>query len=219
MQELGLEASRFKDELWTGLCDLSRKIDLIVLVHNLAHSIPRYNKSGDPEQQPALSLLLDEAKALGTPWILAVTNKFAVSAHQQRTSIDAVLHAYRASPSTTEVINSCPYIMPSLESTTIALPANDRPGPQNLIFAPINFVRRPFLRKAGVLPVQGVNKLCRHIHHVLESQEEASLQVLASFYAYPFSDVLKNNILLLIAICKRQLNHHVTSILNCKWQC
>ncbi|CAM8985157.1 unnamed protein product [Rhodiola kirilowii] len=180
LQELGLEASRFKDELWTGLCDLSRKIDLILLVHNLAHSIPRYNKSGDPEQQPALSLLLDEAKALGTPWILAVTNKFSVSAHQQRTSIDAVLQAYRASPSTTEVINSCPYIMPSPESTTIPLPPTDgnSTGPQNLIFAPINFVRRPFLRKAGVLPVQGVNKLCKHIHHVLENQEEACLQEL-----------------------------------------
>uniref|UniRef100_A0A7N0U5G7 Fungal lipase-type domain-containing protein n=1 Tax=Kalanchoe fedtschenkoi TaxID=63787 RepID=A0A7N0U5G7_KALFE len=183
LQELGLEASRFKDELWTGLCDLSRKIDLIVLVHNLAHSIPRYNKSGDPEQQPALSLLLDEAKALGTPWILAVTNKFAVSAHQQRTAIDAVLQAYRASPSTTEIINSCPYIMPSPYNTTAPLPpmdgtSNDSAGAQNLILAPINFVRRPFQRKAGVLPVQGVNKLCKHIHHVLETQEEACLQEL-----------------------------------------
>ncbi|CAI0561215.1 unnamed protein product [Linum tenue] len=109
LQDLNMEVSRFRDELWTGIRDLSRKVDLIVLVHNLSHKIPR--SISDPttlQQQPVLGFLLEEAKALGIPWVLAITNKFSVSAHQQKAAIDAVLQAYQASPSSTEVINSCP---------------------------------------------------------------------------------------------------------------
>ncbi|XP_021907266.1 LOW QUALITY PROTEIN: uncharacterized protein LOC110821655 [Carica papaya] len=147
LQELITEASRFRDELWMGLRDLSRKTDLIVLVHNLSHKIPRYNQSNASQQQPALSLLLNEAKALGIPWVLAITNKFSVSAHQQKAAIEAVVQAYQASPSTTEVINSSPYVIPSAASASLSWAAASRDyerrlGVQNILFAPLNLVRK-----------------------------------------------------------------------------
>ncbi|XP_022758771.1 uncharacterized protein LOC111305465 isoform X3 [Durio zibethinus] len=184
LQELAMEASRFKDELWRGIRDLSRKTDLIVLVHNLSHKIPRYNHSDASQQYPALSLLLDEAKALGIPWVLAITNKFSVSAHQQRAAISTVVQAYQASLSTTEVINSCPYVMPGAVSASlpwgvISEDSNGRVGVQKLLSAPIDLVRRPFQRKDTVFPVEGVNSLCHLVHRVLQSHEEASLEELA----------------------------------------
>ncbi|OMO60027.1 Lipase, class 3 [Corchorus capsularis] len=184
LQELAMEASRFKDELWRGIRDLSRKTDLIVLVHNLSHKIPRYNHQDASQQYPALSLLLDEAKALGIPWVLAITNKFSVSAHQQRGAINSVIQAYQASPSTSEVINSCPYIMPGAASASlpwgvISEDSDGRMGVQKLLSAPIDLVRRPFQRKDTVFPVEGVNSLCQLVHRVLRSHEEASLEELA----------------------------------------
>ncbi|KAL0436693.1 UNVERIFIED_CONTAM: hypothetical protein Sradi_0377200 [Sesamum radiatum] len=183
LQNLSMEASRFRDELWKGIRDLSQKIDLVVLVHNLSHRIPRYGQS-NTSQPPALSLLLDEAKSLGVPWVLAITNKFSVSAHQQKVAINAVLQAYQASPSLTEVINSCPYVMPSAVGdslswrTTNTVPDGTNSS-QKLIFAPINLVRRPFQKKPAVLPVEGVTALCQLVHGVLRSNEEAALQELA----------------------------------------
>ncbi|KAK7350571.1 hypothetical protein VNO77_09342 [Canavalia gladiata] len=184
MQELNLETSRFRDELWHGIRDLSRKTDLIVLVHNLSHSIPRCSNSNGTQQKPVLSLFLDEAKSLGIPWVLAITNKFAVSAHHQKAAIDAAVKAYQASPSSTEIINSCPYVMPGFAGASLSLDAtnteaNRRVGVERLIFAPINFVRRPFLKKEIVLPVEGVNSLCQQIHRVLRFHEESSFQEFA----------------------------------------
>ncbi|KAM1044278.1 hypothetical protein FF1_035392 [Malus domestica] len=184
LQELNLEATRFRDELWTGIRDLNRKTDLIVLVHNLSHRIPHFNHSNGSQQKPALTLLLDEAKSLGIPWVLAVTNKFSVSAHQQKAAIDAVVQSYQASPRTTGVINSCPYVTPSAASTNLSWgattgDADGRMGAQSLFFAPINFVKRPFQKKEIILPVEGVNSLRQVVHHVLRSHEEAALQELA----------------------------------------
>ncbi|XVF81267.1 hypothetical protein PTKIN_Ptkin15bG0142300 [Pterospermum kingtungense] len=183
LQELTMEVSRFKDELWRGIRDLSRKTDIIVLVHNLSHRIPRYSHPDASQQYPALSLLLDEAKALGIPWVLAITNKFSVSAHQQRDTINAVVQAYQTSPSTTEVINSCPYIMPGAASASlpwgvISENSDGRMGVQKLLSAPIDLVRRPFQRKDTVFPVEGVNSLCQLVHRVLRSHEEASMEEL-----------------------------------------
>ncbi|KAL4323371.1 hypothetical protein GQ457_11G003890 [Hibiscus cannabinus] len=185
LQELAIEASHFKNELWKGIRDLSRKTDLIILVHNLSHKIPRYNHPDSSEQNPALALLLDEAKALGIPWVLAITNKFSVSAHQQRAAINTVIQGYQASLSTTEVVNSCPYIMPG--AATASLPwgvmsenSDGRMGVQKLLSAPMDLVRRPFRRKDTVLPVEGVDSLCHLVHRVLWSHEEASLEELAS---------------------------------------
>ncbi|XWS47166.1 hypothetical protein CRYUN_Cryun14cG0130000 [Craigia yunnanensis] len=187
LQELAMEASRFKDELWRGIRDLSRKTDLIVLVHNLSHKIPRYNHPDASQQYPALSLLLDEAKALGIPWVLAITNKFSVSAHQQRATINTVVQAYQASPSTTEVINSCPYVMPGAASASlpwgvISENSDGRMGVQKLLSAPIDLVRWPFQRKDTVFPVEGINSLCQLVHRVLRSHEEASLEAVANMF-------------------------------------
>ncbi|PON65978.1 Fungal lipase-like [Trema orientale] len=182
LQELNMEASHFRDELWTGIRDLNRKTDLVILVHNLSHRIPRYSNAS--QQKPALSLLLDEAKSLGIPWILAITNKFSVSAHQQKAVIDGVIQAYQASPSTTGVINSCPYVIHSAATASLSLGATDgnsdnRVGAQRFIYAPIKFVQRPFQRKETILPVEGVNSLCQLTHRVLRSHEEASLEELS----------------------------------------
>jgi hypothetical protein len=184
LQDLNREISHFKDELWMGIRDLSRKTDLIVLVHNLSHKIPRYNHSDVSQQKPVLSLLLDEAKSLGIPWVLAVTNKFSVSAHQQKAAVDAVVQAYQASLSTTGVVNSCPYVMPGAASASLSWGAtggdsDGRMGVQNFLLAPINLVRRPFQKKDIVLPVEGVTSLCQLVHCVLRSHEEASFQVKA----------------------------------------
>ncbi|XWS76015.1 hypothetical protein CRYUN_Cryun01aG0141400 [Craigia yunnanensis] len=184
LQELAMEASRFKDELWRGIRDLSRKTDLIVLVHNLSHKIPRYNHPDASQQYPVLSLLLDEAKALGIPWVLAITNKFSVSAHQKRAAINTVVQAYQGSPSTTEVINSCPYVMPGAASASlpwgvISEDSDGRMDVPGLLSAPIDLVRWPFQRKDTVFPVEGVNSLCQLVHRVLRSHEEASLEELA----------------------------------------
>ncbi|XP_062174428.1 uncharacterized protein LOC133879728 isoform X2 [Alnus glutinosa] len=183
LQDLNREISHFKDELWMGIRDLSRKTDLIVLVHNLSHKIPRYNHSDVSQQKPVLSLLLDEAKSLGIPWVLAITNKFSVSAHQQKAAVDAVVQAYQVSLSTTGVINSCPYVMPGAASASLSLGAtggdsDGRVGAQKFLFAPINLVRRPFQKKDIVLPVEGVTSLCQLVHCVLRSHEEASFQEL-----------------------------------------
>ncbi|KAL6563481.1 hypothetical protein OROGR_002440 [Orobanche gracilis] len=185
---LNMEASRLRDELWKGIRDLSQKLDLVVLVHNLSHRIPRYSQSGTSSQPTALSLLLDEVKSLGIPWVLAITNKYSVSAHQQKSAIDAVLQAYQTSPSSTEVVNSCPYVMPSAvgESDSLSwhatnnrvVPPNGTLGGQKLFFNPMNFVRGPFQKKPVVLPVEGVRSLCQLVHLVLRSNEEAALQEL-----------------------------------------
>ena len=180
LQELNTEASHFRDELWTGIRDVNRKTDLIILVHNLSHRIPR--NSNASLQKPALSLLLDEAKSLGIPWILAITNKFSVSAHQQKAAIDAVIQAYQGSPSTTGLINSCPYVIHSAATASLSLGAADANsdsgmGAQRLIYAPIKFVQRPFQRKETILPVEGVNSFCQLAHRVLRTHEEAALEV------------------------------------------
>ncbi|KAG7949118.1 hypothetical protein I3843_13G044700 [Carya illinoinensis] len=184
LQDLNREVSRFRDELWMGIRDLSRKTDLIVLVHNLSHKIPQYNHTDISQQKPVLTLLLDEANSLGIPWVLAITNKFSVSAHQQRAVVDAVVQAYQASLSTTGVINSCPYVMAGAASASLSWGAaggvsDGRMGTQTLLFAPMNLVRRSFQKKDVVLPVEGVTSLCQLVHRVLRSHEEASFQELS----------------------------------------
>lgn len=181
MQDLSKEVSSFRDKLWLGVRDLSKKIDCIVLVHNISHQIPRCSHA-NAQEQPALSLLLDEAKALGVPWILAITNKFSLNAHQQKAAVDAILQAYQASPSRTEIINSCSYVVPSVANTTPSGLSTERDSDAklaalNLIFAPINLVRKPFQKKSASLPVEGVSALCRIVKRVLRDHEEAALQV------------------------------------------
>lgn len=183
LQELQLEASRFREELWKGVRSLSKKIDLIILVHNLSHRIPRYQNSTE-QQQPALALLLDEVKSLGIPWVLAITNKFSVSAHQQKTMIEAVLQAYQASPNSTGIVNSIPYVISGSGGSSLpwaAVNAGNEGslGAQKLIFAPLDLVKKPFQRKDTVFPVDGVSSLCQLVHRVLQTQEQACFEELA----------------------------------------
>ncbi|GAB4841494.1 hypothetical protein Ancab_022210 [Ancistrocladus abbreviatus] len=144
LQELSLGASRFIDELWMGIRDLSRKIDLIVLVHNLAHKIPQ-----------------------------------CMSAHQQKARIDAVLQAYQASPSNTEILNSYSYVVHTAVSISFSSYGREvtgaKMGSQNLIYGSLNLVHRPFQRKGRMV----VNSLCQLVHRVPHSYEESSFQEFA----------------------------------------
>ncbi|KAI3782836.1 hypothetical protein L2E82_12893 [Cichorium intybus] len=181
LQDLNKEAARFKNELWTGVRDMNTKTDLIILVHNLSHKIPYYTQSNTPTpttRQPSLSFLLNEAKSLGIPWVLAITNKFSVSAHQQKPAVKAVVDAYQANPSITQVINSCPYVMPSA-LTEGSMDSDVKVGPHKLIVGPINMVRRSFQKKTMILPVEGVGALCQLVHRVLRNHEEVALEELA----------------------------------------
>ncbi|XP_031480413.1 uncharacterized protein LOC116250709 [Nymphaea colorata] len=185
LQDLSNEARHLREELWMGTRYLSRKTDLIVLVHNLSHRIPRYHQPDSADVQPALSLLLNEATEVGVPWVLAITNIFSLSADQKNSAINAVLQAYQASPDMAVAVNSCPYIMPTsatASQTWISTEDGDSRGAttaHRLMLAPINFVRMPFQKKPVVLPVEGVNSLCQLVHRVLLTDEEASFEELA----------------------------------------
>ncbi|KAL6634331.1 hypothetical protein ACP70R_027002 [Stipagrostis hirtigluma subsp. patula] len=185
MQELPSEVMRFKEELQSGIRDISRKTDLVIAVHNLAHRIPQYYHSNTSQPQAALSLFLDEAKALGVPWILAITNKFSVSAHEQNALISSAMEAYQASPEITRVVNSSPFLMPSAQnslqpvsSTSGSLASKD---PSNRsAYIPINFALSPFQRKDIVMHVEGVAALRQLVHQVVLNNEEPAFEELAN---------------------------------------
>ncbi|XP_044954121.1 uncharacterized protein LOC123404263 isoform X2 [Hordeum vulgare subsp. vulgare] len=183
LQDLPLEVRRFKKELQLGIHDLSRKTDLIIVVHNLAHRIPQYYQSNSSEPQPALSLLLDEAKVLGVPWILAITNKFAVSAHEQNTLISSAMEAYKASPDNTKVINSSPFLMPSATNSLCPISSTSGDLEEDSLggaaFHPVNFALSPFHRKDIVMHVEGVDALQQHLHQVIASNEEPAFEEFA----------------------------------------
>ena len=108
---------------------------------------------------------MDEAKSLGIPWVLAITNKFSVSAHHQKAAIDAVVQAYQAFLTSTGVVSSCPYVMPGVASASLSWggtggDSDGRMGAQKVLFAPINLVWRPFQKKDIVLSVESVASFC-----------------------------------------------------------
>lgn len=181
-----LEASRFKEELQIGSRDLSRKTDLVILVHNLSQKIPYYHPSNASQPQPALSLLLNEAKALDIPWVLAITNKFSVSTHQQKMLISSAMEAYQAPAIMTEVVNSCPFVMASSASSLQSVSSEEenfsrKEAAQSIIFAPINLARMLFQKKPLVMPEQGVTALHQLVHHVIRGREEAAFEVVLIF--------------------------------------
>lgn len=184
LQELQLKSTQFREDMHTGLSDLSKKTDLIILVHDLSQKICWYHQSQTSQPRPALSILLDEAKALSVPWVLAITNKFSVSAHQQKTLVKDAMDAYEASPNMTEVVNSCPFVMPSA-TTSLRAPAlvddlSKMESAQRLLQAPLMLARIPFQRKENVLPVQGITAFRQLVHRVLRSQEEIAFEELAN---------------------------------------
>lgn len=184
LQELDLEANRFKEELQKGIHDLRKKIDLVVLVHNLSQNIPQYyHQSNISKPQPALSLLLNEAMALGIPWVLAITNKFSVSAHQQMTLVNSAIDAYQATPSITRVVNSCPFVIPSTASDQSQSSPDDNSNKvaKTWNFLPqIKFVQMPFQKRSTVLPAEGVSGVRQLVHNVLRAHEETAFEELAN---------------------------------------
>ncbi|KAM0935811.1 putative fungal lipase-like domain, P-loop containing nucleoside triphosphate hydrolase [Dioscorea sansibarensis] len=181
LQELHSGVSSFREELQAGANDIHRKTDLIVLVHNLSQRIPWYHQANTPSPQPALSLLLNEARCLGVPWVLAITNKFSVSADQQKTLVDSAMEAYQVSAAMTEVVNSCPFVIPCapLPWSSVDQESSGKTPAKNNILAPISFARMPFQRKAIIMPVEGVAALRQLIHCVLRNQEDMAFQELA----------------------------------------
>lgn len=170
-----------------GLRDLAKKTDLIILVHNLSQKIPRYHHPNASKPQPALSLLLNEAKALNIPYVLALTNRFSVSAHQQNTLIASAMEAYEASADTTQVINSSPFFIASnasaVQPMTSAneLSGRKEAGSPRSVFAPLSLSLLPLQRRAGVMPIEGVGAFRGLVHRVLRSNEEMAFQVLVLF--------------------------------------
>ncbi|CAL9199034.1 uncharacterized protein LOC135595819 [Musa acuminata AAA Group] len=183
LQELHLEVSRFREELQIGARELSRKTDLVVLVHNLSNKIPWFNDTST--SVPALSLLLNEAKAHEIPWVLAITNKFSVSAHQQKMLIDSAMEAYEASTDMTVVVNSCPFVMPTASSNLQPLHSVDdnfvgNESNQKVWLLPFNIARLSFQKKLAVMPVEGITAFRQLVHRVLACNEEMAFQELAN---------------------------------------
>ncbi|XP_074565710.1 uncharacterized protein LOC141822180 [Curcuma longa] len=178
LQALQKEVSSFRKEL-EGVCDLSRKTDLVVLVHNLSTTLPRWH---DTETSlPAMSLLLNEVKVCGVPWVLAITNKFSVSAHQQNTLINSAIEAYQAPRDMTVVVNSCPFIIPTysgLQSLRSIDDDLDMEANRKVKWIPVKLARISFQKRSAVMPVEGVSEFRQLIHHVLASNEEMALQEL-----------------------------------------
>lgn len=176
LQELHSAARKLREELQEGTHDLSKKIDLVVLVHNL---------SSNSSAQPSFSALLNEAKSLGTPWVLAITNKFSVSAREQKMLVKSAMEAYETPPTMAEVVNSCPFVVPTLSSSTQSVNTTlsnftRRVSALKLILAPINLARIPFQRKDIIFPIEGVAAFRKLVHHVLHSHEEMAFQELAN---------------------------------------
>lgn len=192
LQDLPGEVSRLREELSFGRGELHKKIDLVVLVHNLAHKIPLLHRRVDvTEPRPALLLLMDEVTAAGIPWVLAITNKYALSADQRNSAASAVTEIYRVPSNMSVTLNSCAYAVYGTETESHALSLSEVDNKENfgnkkiqgaaqrLISGPMNLVQRSFRKKEVTLPVEGVDTLRKIIHEVLVSQEDYAFQELA----------------------------------------
>jgi hypothetical protein len=183
-QDLTSEINQLRQEVTPK--DGSKKIDLIILVHNLAHKIPRLHHS----DKPALSVLMDEVMSARIPSILAITNKFAVSADQRQSASASVSKAYQFPSDLSVVINSSPYALHQqygVGSDKNSVAAEDKlsvdvvqrriANLNRLIAAPISLIQLPFRRKGLVLPIEGVKDLRDLVNRVLLEHEDATLTV------------------------------------------
>ena len=166
----------------------SKKVDLIILVHNLAHKIPRLHQS----EKPALSVLLDEVASARIPRILAITNKFAVSAEQRQSASASVIRTYQIPSDLSVIVNSSPYVLQqhrvggddsSITQEKLGVDAVERrmANLNRLIAAPISLIQLPFRRKDMVLPIDGVKNLRDLVNRVLLEHEDATLRVSKHF--------------------------------------
>ncbi|EFJ12149.1 hypothetical protein SELMODRAFT_20285, partial [Selaginella moellendorffii] len=182
LQDLSYESEQLKNEL--SRADPYKSLDLVVLVHNLAHKIPRLRQQAADHSRPALGTLLDEITTADVPFVLALTNKFAVSADRRQLASVAAMDAYKSTPDLTVVVNSCPYTVHGRGGTSESLLQSNSGGDkvpgtaQRIISAPINLVQMPFRRKEEVLPVEGVKNLRALVHRVLLTREEAAFEEL-----------------------------------------
>eukprot|EP01018_Ginkgo_biloba_P014075 Gb_23377 [translate_table: standard] len=192
LQESPGEVTQLKQELSVGLGELNRKIDLVILVHNLAHKVPSLHQAHtSAHPRPGLSLLMDEVAAAGIPWVLAITNKFAVSGDQQNLSVTSVMENYQVSSSMAVLINSCPYAEYGTKSESHAWRSSElickeptgknkmQGVAQRFISTPIGLVQMPFQKKEVALPVEGIDALRKLVNKVLMSHEESSFQEIA----------------------------------------
>lgn len=189
LQDLAGEVDKLRQELnCSSTHEGSKKVDLVILVHNLAHKIPRLHQS----VKPALSVLLDEVNAAKIPSILAITNKFAVSADRRQPAAATVIQAYEMSSSRSAVVNSSTYAVHEIEgasstfqekSVVVAgrrlanINAIMQGATQKMISAPISLIQLPFRRKEVVLSVEGVKTLRELVNRVLLDHEDDALMV------------------------------------------
>lgn len=175
LQDLPSDAEQLKKELAVKVGPCAKKLDLIVLVHNLAHKIPQMRASS----RPALSLLMDEVVAAGVPCILAITNKFGVSADRRQMAAVGVMETYQVPPNLTVVVNSIPHVVHGVINESQDEKEDAGWQAQRLISGPMNLVQRPFRRREVVQPPQGVHHLQALVHSVLLEQEEAAMEELS----------------------------------------
>ncbi|BBN16438.1 hypothetical protein MPTK1_7g06310 [Marchantia polymorpha subsp. ruderalis] len=193
LQDLSNEAETLRRELSVSVGQFGKKLDLVILVHNLGHKIPQLHHVGEATTpRPALSLLLDEVHAAGIPLVLAITNKFAVSADRRFVAARTVMNTYHIPSKHSVVVNSCPHTVHGVASETLeslisaeeaALKGPVQPkvqsAAQRLLSGPMNLVPRPFRKREVVLPSEGVKKLTSLVHEVLSTKEEAASEELA----------------------------------------
>ncbi|KAG0584295.1 hypothetical protein KC19_3G200400 [Ceratodon purpureus] len=172
LQDLPGDAQRLQKELAVKVGPNSKKIDMVILVHNLAHKIPQMRASS----RPALALLMDEVTAAGVPFILTITNKFAVSADRRQIATQGVLDTYQVPPTRSVVVNSCPHVVHGVVTDTLVENEGGGWQPQRLITGSMNLVQRPFRKKEVVQPSQGIENLQALVHSVLLEQEEAAMK-------------------------------------------
>jgi hypothetical protein len=172
LQDLPGDAQRLQKELAVKVGPNSKKLDMVILVHNLAHKIPQMRASS----RPALALLMDEVAAAGVPFILTITNKFAVSADRRQIATQGVMETYQVPPSRSVVVNSCPHVVHGLVTDTLVEREGAGWQPQRIITGSMNLVQRPFRKKEVVQPSQGIENLQALVHSVLLEQEEAAMK-------------------------------------------
>lgn len=189
LQDLAGEVDRLKQELTLSSTDEgSTKVDLVILVHNLAHKIPRLHQS----VKPALSILMDEVGAAKIPSILALTNKFAVSADRRQLAASTVIKTYQVPDNLSVVVNSSPYAVYELEGANNVekgvyaagkrlanLNSIMQGATQRIMSGPISLIQFPFRKKEVVLPVEGVKTLRELVNGVLLDHEDAALMELS----------------------------------------
>lgn len=194
LQDLPGDAQRLHKELAVKVGPNSKKLDLVIVVHNLSHKIPQMRASS----RPALALLIDEVAAAGVPYILTITNKFAVSADRRQLATMAVMETYQMPPNRSVVVNSCPHVVHGIVADSMSEKEGAGWQPR-LLAGSMNLVQRPFRKKEVVKPSEGIENLQALVHRVLLEQEEAAMkefskQVLAYEEAKEIDKLEANNL-------------------------